>query len=159
MRWCLSALAALAAAGCGGSVCGASTGVVQAVVDGDTFDLSDGRRVRLLNVNTPETTGGKNECYGQEATAFTRGLIEGVEVQLSYDDAACKDMFGRTLAYVKVGGTELNTELMKQGLACALYVAPGGSARATEFDTYESEAKTNRTGMWGACTSIPCDKK
>lgn len=158
MRWASVALVALAAAGCGGSVCGPSSGVVQAVVDGDTFDLSDGTRVRLLLVDTPETTGGKNDCYGQEAAAYTRGLIEGVAVQLSYDEAACKDRFGRTLAYVKVGGTELNSELVKQGLACSLFIAPGGQARAAEFDTWESEAKTNRTGMWGACTVIPCDK-
>jgi micrococcal nuclease len=148
---------AVAAASCG-SPCGPSSGVVAAVVDGDTFDLVDGPRVRLLLVDTPETTGGKNQCYGQEAAAFTRGLIDGQTVQLSYDDAACKDIYGRTLAYVKVGGTELNSELVKQGYACSLYIAPGGQSRAVEFDTYESDAKTNRTGMWGVCTSIPCDK-
>lgn len=159
MRRALLALVAGAAASCGGgSVCGPSTGVVAAVVDGDTFDLTDGTRVRLLLVDTPETTGGKNDCYGQEATAYTRGLIDGQTVQLSYDEAACKDRYGRTLAYVKAGATELNSELVKQGLACSLYIAPGGQSRAVEFDTLESEAKTNRTGMWGACTVIPCDK-
>ncbi len=149
-------------ASCGGgapaSVCGPSSGTVQAVVDGDTVDLADGTRVRLLLVNTPETTGGKNECYGQEAAAFTRGLVEGRSVQLRYDEAACKDRFGRTLAYVTAGDTELNAALVKQGYACSLYIAPGGQARAEEFDGYESEAKTSRTGLWGVCTSVPCDR-
>jgi micrococcal nuclease len=159
MKPALVAALALGAAGCGGSsVCGPPSGTVQAVVDGDTFDLSDGTRVRLLLVDTPEITNGHNDCYGQEAAAFTRGLIEGAVVQLSYDEAACKDRYGRTLAWVTVGGTELNTALVRQGYACSLYIKPGGAARAEEFDTYESEAKTNRTGMWGACTVIPCDK-
>lgn len=159
MRLAVVAALGLAAAGCGtGSVCGPSSGTVQAVVDGDTFDLSDGRRVRLLLVDTPEITNGHDDCYGQEAADFTRGLIEDAQVQLSYDEAACKDRYGRTLAYVKAGDTELNTALVTQGYACSLYIKPGGEARAAEFDTYESEAKTNRTGMWGVCTLIPCDK-
>lgn len=159
MRLAVLAASCLAAAGCGASsICGPSSGTVQAVVDGDTFDLSDGTRVRLLLVDTPEITNGHNDCYGQEAADFTRGLIEGKQVQLSYDEAACKDRYGRTLAYVKVGDTELNTALVTQGYACSLYIKPGGEARAAEFDTYESEAKTNRTGMWGVCTLIPCDK-
>lgn len=159
MRPALVAALSLAAASCGtSSVCGASTGQVVNVVDGDTFDLADGTRIRLLLVDTPEITNGHNDCYGQEAADFTRGLIEGAQVQLSYDEAACKDRYGRTLAYVKVGDTELNTALVTQGYACSLYIKPGGEARAVEFDTYESEAKTNRTGMWGVCTLIPCDK-
>ncbi|MEW5742199.1 MAG: thermonuclease family protein [Myxococcota bacterium] len=159
MRALTSALLLLtcAASACG-SPCGPTSGTVQAVVDGDTFDLSDGRRVRLLLVDTPETTGGKNDCYGQEATAYTKSVIEGVQVQLSYDDAACTDRFGRTLAYVKQGEVELNSELVKRGLACSLFIAPGGQARAEEFETYEAEAKTSRTGMWGMCTNIPCDQ-
>lgn len=159
MKWLRLAALAVTAAGCGSaSICGPSSGTVEHVVDGDTFDLSDGTRVRLLLVDTPEITNGHDDCYGQEAADYTRGLIEGQQVQLAYDEAACKDRYGRTLAYVTVGGTELNTALVTQGYACSLYIKPGGEARATEFDTYESEAKTNRTGMWGVCTLIPCDK-
>lgn len=147
-----------AAAGCGGSKCGPSEGVVQFVIDGDTIQLENGARIRMLLVDTPETTGGKMDCYGQEAAAYTRAQLEGKAVQLTYDEAGCSDRYGRTLAYVKVGGVDHNAELMKQGLACSLFIAPAGTARKDEFDTLESEAKTNRAGMWGACTSIPCDK-
>jgi micrococcal nuclease len=82
--------------------------------------------------------------------------VAGKTVSLAYDEASCTDRFGRTLAYVTVDGVELNTELAKRGLACFLYVKPGGDARREEFATYEAEAKTNRTGMWGACSAIPC---
>lgn len=145
--------------GCGGaSKCGPSTGVVVNVVDGDTFDLEGDVKVRLLLVDTPETTKGKNDCYGPEAAAVTSARVSGKTVELRYDEAGCTDRFGRTLAYVTVDGVELNTELITQGYACFLSVPPSGAAREEEFATYEAEARTNRIGMWGACAVIPCAK-
>ena len=144
--------------GCGKpeSKCGPSTAQVDYVVDGDTLALVGGTKVRLLLVDTPETTQGKNDCYGQEAKSFTVAQVVGKTLELSYDEASCVDRYGRTLAYVKIGSVDLNAELAKQGFACFLFVKPGGEARKEEFATYESEAKTNRTGMWGSCTLIPC---
>lgn len=160
MRRSLAAALCLAVAGACSppSPCGPAEGKVARVVDGDTVELESGVKLRLLLTDTPETTSGHDDCYGSQAVARTQGLVEGKTVQLSYDDARCQDMFGRTLAYVKVGAVELNSTLVKEGLACALYVAPAGTARRDEFETYEIEAKTARTGMWGACTSVPCDK-
>lgn len=161
MRWGALLSAALVFGGCGpttSSKCGPPTGQVDFVVDGDTLELVGGARVRLLLVDTPETTQGKNDCYGQEAKAFTTSLVAGKTVSLAYDEASCTDRFGRTLAYVTVDGVELNAELAKRGLACFLFVKPGGEARQEEFATWESEAQTNRVGMWGACTSIPCSQ-
>ena len=144
--------------GCGPteSKCGPSTAQVDYVVDGDTIVLVGGKKIRLLLVDTPEITQGHNDCYGHEAKAFTVGQVAGKTLNLAYDDASCTDRFGRTLAYVKVDAVELNTELAKQGYACLLYIKPGGQARQEEFATYEAEAKTNRTGMWGSCSLIPC---
>jgi micrococcal nuclease len=153
-------VAAALLCGCGTpeSKCGPSKALVDYVVDGDTFELVGGMKVRLLLVDTPETTQGKNDCYGQEAKAFTISKIAGKTVELSYDEASCTDRFGRTLAYVKVDGVELNSALAQQGYACFLYVKPGGAARQEEFATYEAEAKTNRVGMWGTCSVIPCSQ-
>ncbi len=153
-----AALLALVLWGCGPtqSKCGPSTAQVDFVVDGDTLTLVGGTKIRLLLVDTPETTQGKNDCYGQEAKAFTVSQVAGKTIELVYDEASCTDRFGRTLAYVKADGVELNAELAKRGLACFLFVKPGGEARQEEFATYEAEAKTNRTGMWGTCTLIPC---
>lgn len=157
MKLGLALLLAALLGGCTAtSQCGPSSAPVDYVIDGDTLVLQDGTKLRLLLVDTPETTQGKNDCYGQEAKAFTTSFVAGKTVQLTYDEAECTDRFGRTLAYVKVDGVELNTELVTRGLACSLYVKPGGQARSEEFATSEAEAKTNRTGMWGACASIPC---
>ena len=57
---CLVALAAAAS----GTAAGDS-GVVASVTDGDTLRLTDGRRVRLVQVDTPELGGG--ECYSRAA--------------------------------------------------------------------------------------------
>ncbi len=150
----------LGLAGCAApqSKCGPPSAQVESVIDGDTIVLAGGTKIRLLLVDTPEITKGKNDCYGHEASTFTTNLVAGKTVELSYDEASCTDRYGRTLAYVKSGGVELNTELAKQGFACFLYVKPGGEARQDEFATYESEAKTNRVGMWGTCTVIPCSR-
>lgn len=156
------AATALALPACGpASKCGPDSALVREVVDGDTLvlDLDGGVKVRLLLVNAPEITEGKNECWGRQAADFTGGLVAGRVVSLKYDEASCKDRFGRLLAYVSVDGKEVNTELAKQGYACFMYVAPGGEARTEEFRTWVSEATTNRTGMWGACTDIPCAAK
>lgn len=140
------------------SVCGATTATVDRAVDGDTLELSDGKKVRLLLVDAPETTSGKNDCFGQQAAQFTADRVTGKTVQLTYDEASCQDRFGRLLAYVTVDGTELNRALAEQGLACVLFVAPAGQSRREEFETYVSQAKTSRIGMWGQCASVPCDK-
>lgn len=158
MRWGLALLVALAL-GCGApaSKCGPATATVARAIDGDTLELTDGTRVRYLLVDAPETTKGKNDCYGAEAAAFNAGKVEGKTVSLAYDEAGCVDRFGRTLAYVSVDGVEVNRALAEQGLACVLFVAPSGAARRMEFDTYESIAKTNRTGLWGACSVVTCE--
>ena len=157
----LAALPLLLLCGCAPeSKCGPSHAQVDYVIDGDTIALANdagtGTHLRLLLVDTPEITKGKNDCYGHEAAAFTTSFVTGKTIDLSYDENACTDRYGRTLAYVKVDGVELNAELAKQGYACFLYVKPGGEARQDEFATYESEAKTNRVGMWGTCSLIPC---
>lgn len=152
----LSLSALLLACGSTTSPCGPTSGEVVNVVDGDTIDLKTGERIRYLLVDTPETTSGKNDCYGQEAVARNRALVLNKNVTLKYD-TECKDRFGRLLAYVSVGAVEVNRTLVDEGLACVLYVAPSGKSREDEFVGYELAAKSDRKGMWGSCTVIACD--
>lgn len=139
------------------SSCGPTSGTVAKVVDGDTIDLESGERIRYLLVDTPETTAGKNDCYGAEAVAFNKSQVEGKSVTLRYDEADCQDNFGRLLAYVSSGGREVNKALVEGGYACVLYIPPAGRDRRTEFEDAQSVAKTNRTGLWGACNPVTCD--
>jgi micrococcal nuclease len=152
----LLAVSTLAACGESGSTCGPTEAVVARVIDGDTVELASGERIRYLMVNTPETTGGKNECYGANAVQFNKDLVEGKTVELSYDDD-CTDRFDRTLAYVRVSGQEVNTLMIERGYACLLHIPPNGDDRADEFEALEDAAKAANRGLWGACDPIPCN--
>ncbi|HEX8823559.1 MAG TPA: thermonuclease family protein [Archangium sp.] len=135
--------------------CGPGAGVVSRVVDGDTVVLQSGERVRYLLVDTPESTGGKQECFGSQARDFNRSLVEGRLVRLTYGEA-CTDRYGRLLAYVTVEGQEVNTLLAERGYACTLYVPPAGESRRSEFQALESSARRAGRGMWSACSSVAC---
>ena len=140
--------------GCGGK-CGPRKAIVDEVIDGDTIRLEDGQKIRLFLVNTPETTGGKNDCFGQEARQFLIDMVEGKEVQLDYGKD-CTTNFDRTLAYVSVDGRELNSLLVERGYGCAYFVRPSEEQRYDEFDALELDARAAGRGLWGSCTEITC---
>jgi len=94
---------------------------VKMVIDGDTLLLTDGERVRLIGVDTPETKHPEKpvEYFGEEAYLFTKKMVEGKKVRLEYDQTR-RDRYGRILAYVYLmDGTFLNAEIIKQGYGFA----------------------------------------
>lgn len=139
--------------GCG-SPCGPTQGVVSKVIDGDTIELESGERLRYLLVDTPETTGGKNECFGAQAVEFNRSLVEGKQISISYGEV-CTDRFDRGLVYVKVDGQDVNLELVRQGYGCVLHLPPGGDGRVEEFLEAQEEARNQGSGIWATCSARP----
>jgi micrococcal nuclease len=140
----------------GGERCGPSSGVVARTIDGDTVELESGERVRYLMIDTPESTNGKDDCFGTEAAQFNRDAVEGREIDLEYDEV-CEDDYDRLLAYVSIEGREINALMVERGYACVLQIPPNGEARADEFDDLEYAAKQNMIGLWGACEEVTCD--
>ncbi|MBI4066728.1 thermonuclease family protein [Candidatus Gottesmanbacteria bacterium] len=69
--------------------------VVVSVPDGDSLDLADGRRVRLLGIDAPE----RGRCMADEARAKLIDLALGRHVRLK---EIVKDDFGRQLGIVIV---------------------------------------------------------
>src|SRR3989344_5552836 len=65
------------------------------VVDGDTIELEDKVKVRLLGVNAPE----RGECYFEESKKVLEALVEGTTVFLT-KDVTGTDRYGRLLRYV-----------------------------------------------------------
>lgn len=152
-RWVFTAgLAALLAGGCGGSPCGESEGKVTRILDGDTVELEDGRKIRYLLVDTPETSDG--DCYAENAKTFNSDLVLGKVIDISYD-VECTDRFGRTLAYVSVDGQEVNTLMIQRGYGCVLHIAPNGESRVDEFRAFELDAMRAKRGLWGSCDPLP----
>ncbi|MYG58121.1 MAG: thermonuclease [Acidimicrobiia bacterium] len=137
---------------------GAAATVVE-VVDGDTVVVEVvGRteRVRLIGIDTPETIGGflPAECYGDEATVFTRSLLpEGTEVRLTRDIEA-RDRYDRLLAYVHRAGDGLfvNLEIAANGYAEALVIEPN-TTHADAFYAAAANARNQGLGLWDACGS------
>ena len=125
---------------------------VRRVVDGDTLLLTNGERVRLLGVDTPETKkeGTPVQPFGPEASEFTRGMVEGKVVTLVFDRERY-DKYGRVLAFVYVNGICLNEELIRQGLSAAQLQYPYRSDMKQQFARAEVEAREHRRGLW----SIP----
>jgi micrococcal nuclease len=152
----MTVLAVLGACSDPGSECGPSEGVVQRIVDGDTIELEGGLTLRYLMINTPETTGGKDDCFGQQAVQFNRDLVEGKTVEIRYD-TECQDRFDRTLAYVSINGQEVNSLMLERGYACLLHIPPNGDERLAEYKALEAAAKAANRGLWGACDPIPCN--
>ena len=97
---------------------------VSYVVDGDTIDVTPtvyGReRIRLIGVDTPESS----QPYAEEASAFTRGRLEGHLIALEFDVQRI-DPYKRVLAYVYLpNGTMFNETLVREGYAQAAYGSP-----------------------------------
>lgn len=123
---------------------------VARVVDGDTLLLTDGTRVRLLGVNTPETVKPDTpvEPWGPEASQFTRDFVAGGAVRLQFDPVERIDEHGRTLAYLYVEGRMLNEELIRAGLSRAQLQYPYSGAMKSRFRRAEQEARAARRGLW-----------
>jgi endonuclease YncB( thermonuclease family) len=94
---------------------------VSHVVDGDTLDLADGRRVRLVGIDTPEV----GECGYAEASAALARLVLGRRVTLGMSDED-HDRYGRLLRYVDVAGVDAGLQLVRRGLAVARYDSRDG---------------------------------
>lgn len=151
-----------AVTGCGGEGtprCGPSRATVTRVIDGDTVELEDGSRVRYLMIDTPEISGGADDCYGPEARDFNAALVEGRQVGLRYD-LECTDHYGRLLAYVFVERTEVNLRMVEYGYACVLVIPPNGADRELAYKTAEAEARADERGMWNpdVCEEVACDR-
>jgi micrococcal nuclease len=123
---------------------------VKRAVDGDTLLLVDGRRVRLLGVDTPETKkeGTPIQPWGLEAHTFTEQFVEGRSVRLEFDKER-HDKYGRVLAYVYADQKLLNEELIRAGLGRAILNHPYRKAMKRRFRNAEKEARRAHRGIWG----------
>ena len=124
--------------------------VVAHVIDGDTIELVDGRRVRLVQIDTPEKG---SECYGDESSATTRRLLPpGTEVRIEQDPALDQvDRFGRKLAYVWKGDEDVNVTLVREGAAGVWFFGGRRGRHATELLHAAERARAQEKGLWGAC--------
>lgn len=130
------------------------TSTVSRVIDGDTFVLSDSQHVRILGINAPEIErpGKPAQLYADSAATFTRSLIEGKQIKLTFEDRTY-DIFGRLLAYVWLIDTAgrdslfIQAELLKAGLVRISYY-PKGKRYYELFYNLRRTAMRDKRGIW-----------
>jgi micrococcal nuclease len=134
---------------------------VERVVDGDTIKLENGKVVRYIGIDTPEVVDPRKpvQCFGKDASAKNRELVEGKEVML-VKDVSETDKYDRLLRYVYIGDTFVNDYLVRNGYAYS-YSYPPDVKYQDQFKQAEQEARNNKRGLWkdDACkietTAVP----
>ena len=123
---------------------------VKYVYDGDTLTLRDGRKVRLIGINTPEMgrKGKPHQPYSIEAKNALRSLFssdKSIRLLHGIDD---EDRYGRMLAHGFLdGGENIQSTLLNQGLASAIMISPN-TRFASCYLEQERIARCTGKGIW-----------
>jgi micrococcal nuclease len=124
---------------------------VTQVVDGDTLELKDETRVRLIGLDTPEIghDGKADDPGARQASAALREMLaqSGWRVRL-VADAEGRDRYGRRLAHVfDDQGRNIGEQLLGRGLA---YQSPFPSNPKflNCYKAAEDEARLAKRGLW-----------
>jgi len=121
--------------------------IVGRVIDGDTIEDSEGRTIRLLNINAPE----KNLQESKEATEFLESF-QGETLSL---EALGLDKYQRTLGRIYFQNSYINLELVEKGFASKFLVEDD---ELRKFDKAEKKAVKEEKGIWKKSPISNCIK-
>lgn len=125
-------------------------GMVKKVYDGDTVLVAamgkGNLKVRLYGIDAPETS--KPDQAGQPYSSQSRRVLQykvmGKEVRLEIREL---DQYKRSVAVVRLGGRDINAEMVAEGMAWAYrYYLEGDYA--SEYIRLEELARKQRLGLW-----------
>lgn len=117
--------------------------MISKVIDGDTFVIENGQRIRLALIDAPELAKG---CMSQEAKTRLETLILAKKVAVQKETA---DTFGRIIAFVSVNGLSVNKALLTEGYA--KYDQDNKILKSSAyFEQAEQEAKSASRGIWSS---------
>jgi micrococcal nuclease len=117
--------------------------ICTAVIDGDTFRLETGEKVRLIGIDAPELS----QPGGEKSREYLIKLVlnKGVTLEKGYED---RDKYSRLLRFVYIDDVCINEEMIKQGYAEARYSTENPIREY--YIQLEIEAETAKAGLWGA---------
>ena len=133
---------------------------IRYIHDGDTLHLSNGDKVRLIGINTPELARDNKaaEPFSQQAKHALSALFKtdrSVSLVFGKDK---KDHYGRLLAHAFLSdGQNVQALLLKQGYASAIIVPPNTQFTACYLEM-ERFARCNKTGLWKNAPIIQADQ-
>lgn len=121
------------------------------MVDGDTVRLKDGRSVRMIGLNAPETgkKGRPDEPFAVAARQRLQALVKASDGRVGLvPGREPKDHYGRTLAHLYgANGENLEAQLLAEGLGYQVGVAPNVDLVACQ-QAAENSARQARLGLW-----------
>lgn len=124
---------------------------VERVIDGDTLRLKDGRNVRMVGLNTPETgkKGRSAEPFADAAKRRLQTLVDESDRTVSLQvGQQGKDRYGRVLAHLYGrNGANLEAQLLSEGLGYLVAVSPNVAL----VDCQQAAERTARQaglGLW-----------
>jgi len=128
---------------------------VTRVVDGDTIKLETGESLRYIGIDSPETVDPRKpvQCYGKEASAKNKELVEGKTVKLE-KDVSETDKYGRLLRYIWLGDVLVNELLVREGYAQSSSYPPDVKYQDRFIDAQRLAREENK-GLWGDICNLP----
>jgi len=128
---------------------------VNYVYDGDTLQLEDGRKVRLMGIDTPEIFSRHGHIAenikhsGEQAKATLKQLLSQSNQRVGLAFGAQRfDRYQRTLAHVYLpDGKNLQATLISQGRAIA-FTTPPNDRMSDCYQQQEALAIKQKLGIW-----------
>ena len=121
------------------------------VVDGDTLVLKDGRRLRIIGINTPEKgrNGAADEAFAEAARAAARQYLQGVRSPLIQRGSRETDKYGRLLVHVfrDEYSDSLASDLLARGLGWRIAIPPN-LGYGDCLQGAEDKARSAARGVW-----------
>jgi len=121
------------------------------VYDGDTLKLTDGRKLRLIGINTPERgrDGKKNEPFYQAAKNQLQTIIKKNDRSIKIVFGKEKhDRYKRLLAHIfTLDNENITAILLKKGLGFAIAIPPNIQLLNC-YQKAEGEARKLKRGIW-----------
>lgn len=128
-------------------------GVVIVVIDGDTVLFKPDQygahshaflKIRLADIDAPE----KDQAYGDIATHTLKELVLNQPVEIN---TVATDAYGRTISHLQKGALQINTEMVRLGLAWS----SSRYQRNAEGRAAQDEARRARRGLWVEAAPTP----
>ena len=118
--------------------------VVERIVDGDTFWCRDGRKVRMIGMDTPER--GQGEIYTLASEALRELIPEGSTVILERDVERF-DRYRRWLEWVWADSVLVNERMVADGWAVLLTIPPN-VRYVDRLTAAQALARKAKRGLW-----------
>lgn len=121
---------------------------VKHVYDGDTIQLHDGKKIRLIGINTPEMNYKSNrpEPYAKKAKSFLKRHLLKQRIGLRYG-LNKRDRYGRLLAHVFINDLNIQRELLINGLGVNITFPPNLWGDHC-YLAAEKKARREKKGVW-----------